>query len=303
MDSSRPDRSVAHSGGIDMRLSDADLRVRYQPMVLMARAWTLIACGTVVAVIAVQTAASAQAQVPSEPNRSLVAKYRIPSSSEPILSAEQLTHLLQEKIKYIFVLYQENRSFDSYFGTFPGADGLFSRPGKSTPGFYQPLRNSDGTTGEIHPFRIGPQDQLPNCAETSAENCKLYASDTDDLDHSHPGIVAKMDIVRGTAQMDRFALTEEQEHSQSGHPSLVARQYGELTMAYEDCDTIPLLWRYASRFTLFDRVFQEMTGPSTLGNISIIAAQTGQTQWALHPDEFAWNAAAWGERAGRAGLE
>ena len=60
---------------------------------------------------------------------------------------------------------------------------------------------------------------------------------------------------------------------------------GELAMAYEDCDTIPLLWQYASRFVLFDHVFQEMTGPSTLGNIAIIAAQTGQTQWALHPDE------------------
>ena len=30
-----------------------------------------------------------------------------------------------------------------------------------------------------------------------------------------------------------------------------------------------------------------MTGPSTPGNLSIIAAQTGVTQWALHPDE-AW---------------
>ncbi|HUI42133.1 MAG TPA: alkaline phosphatase family protein, partial [Terriglobia bacterium] len=101
-----------------------------------------------------------------------------------------------------------------------------------------------------------------------------------------PGIVAKMDFVRGAARMDRFALTEEQKNSKSGHPSLQDRQTGELTMAYEDCDTVPLLWQYASRFVLFDRVFQEMTGPSTLGNIAIIAAQTGQTQWALHPDEY-----------------
>jgi phospholipase C len=28
------------------------------------------------------------------------------------------------KIKHIIVVMQENRSFDSYFGTFPGADGL-----------------------------------------------------------------------------------------------------------------------------------------------------------------------------------
>src|SRR6478672_7727935 len=28
------------------------------------------------------------------------------------------------KIKHIIVIMQENRSFDSYFGTYPGADGL-----------------------------------------------------------------------------------------------------------------------------------------------------------------------------------
>jgi phospholipase C len=29
-----------------------------------------------------------------------------------------------EKIKHVIVIMQENRSFDSYFGTFPGADGI-----------------------------------------------------------------------------------------------------------------------------------------------------------------------------------
>ena len=28
------------------------------------------------------------------------------------------------KIKHIIVIEQENRSFDSYFGTYPGADGI-----------------------------------------------------------------------------------------------------------------------------------------------------------------------------------
>lgn len=95
----------------------------------------------------------------------------------------------------------------------------------------------------------------------------------------------KMDIEGGVPRVDRYAVTEERRFSTSGNPSLVAKQMGELTMAYEDCDTIPLLWRYASRFVLFDHIFQEMIGPSTLGNISIIAAETGQTQWALHPGE------------------
>ncbi|MHB8486834.1 MAG: phospholipase C [Candidatus Acidiferrales bacterium] len=201
---------------------------------------------------------------------------RIAAAREPRLSRAQIAALLRRKIKYVFVLYQENRSFDSYFGTFPNAEGIFSHPAKDTPGFYQPLTNTDGTSGTIQPFRIGPKE---------------FASDTDDVDHSHPMIVAKMHIEDGAPRMDRFAISEEGKRVKkgilgaAGKPSLAAKQMGELAMAYEDCDTVPFLWRYADRFVLFDHIFQEMIGPSTLGNISIIAAQTGQTQWALHPEE------------------
>ena len=186
------------------------------------------------------------------------------------LAPDEIVKLARQKIKYVFVLYQENRSFDSYFGTFPGAEGLFTHDPKQTPGFYQQIVNLDGTVGTVHPFRIGPA---------------LSAADTDDVDHSHPLLVAKMNLTQGVPAMDRFALTEERKFSPTGNPTLKAKQMGELTMAYEDCDTVPLIWRYAQRFVLFDHFFQEMAGPSTLGNISIIAAQTGQTQWVLHPDE------------------
>lgn len=180
-----------------------------------------------------------------------------------------LVTALRQKIQYVFVIYQENRSFDSYFGTFPGADGLFSRPPKETPGFYQDLIDTDGKLITIHPFRIGPKE---------------FAADTDDVDHSHSAIVAKMNVRDGVARMDKFALAEERKHSPTGNPTLAAKQFGELTMAYEDCDTIPLLWSYARKFVLFDRIFQQMTGPSTPGNLAIIGAQTGETQWALHPE-------------------
>ena len=36
------------------------------------------------------------------------------------------------KIRHFVVIMQENRSFDSYFGTFPGADGIPSRHGVPT---------------------------------------------------------------------------------------------------------------------------------------------------------------------------
>src|SRR5215831_19010667 len=34
-----------------------------------------------------------------------------------------------EKIRHVVIIMQENRSFDSYFGTFPGADGIPMRDG------------------------------------------------------------------------------------------------------------------------------------------------------------------------------
>jgi len=219
-------------------------------------------------------------------HRVLVNKYYISSDHEPKLSPTALVEQLRKKVKYVFVLYQENRSYDSYFGTFPGGEGLFSHPAAQTLGFNQPLVNTDGSLTTIHPFRIGPQDQCPNSTVngvTSAATC--YAADTDDIDHSHPRMVAKMDIQSNSPQMDQFAVIEEQKYSPTGNPSLKAKQMGELAMAYEDCDTIPLLWGYADKFVLFDHIFQTLTGPSTPGNLAIIGAQAGQTQWVRHPDQ------------------
>ena len=215
-------------------------------------------------------------------------------ASDPNLSQAQLINLLRHRVKYVFVLFQENRSFDHYFGTFPGANGLFAdasasptvraaQPASNT----QVLYNLDGTPGTISPFRIG-----------TAQN----AADLDDIDHGHPRMVAKMDAPgnTGTPQMDRFALNEQFKYL-SGAPILTStratpatapakvtqesRQFGELAMAYVDCDTIPFMWNYASRFTLFDNIFQTTIGPSTPNAIAMISGQSGDTQWVKHPDQ------------------
>src|SRR5580658_8144027 len=41
--------------------------------------------------------------------------------------------LLRKKVKYVFVIFHENESFDHYFGTYPGANGLFEAPEGFTP--------------------------------------------------------------------------------------------------------------------------------------------------------------------------
>jgi len=187
------------------------------------------------------------------------------------LTTAQIVDLVRKKVKYVFVIYQENRSFDSYFGTFPGADGIYSQPPADTPGYYQPITDTNGAPDTVVPFLIGPS---------------LYAADTDDLDHSHALLARKIDVQsNGVAKMDLYATEEELKYSPTGNPSQKAKGYGELAMAHEDCNTIPFLWNYANRFVLFDHMFQDVDGPSTPGNLTIFAAQSGETQLALHPNE------------------
>src|SRR5260370_30850564 len=43
------------------------------------------------------------------------------------------------KIKHVIIVMQENRSFDSYFGTYPGADGIPMRAAVPTVGVPNPV--------------------------------------------------------------------------------------------------------------------------------------------------------------------
>ena len=75
-----------------------------------------------------------------------------PAPSAP--TPQTLDALLQRRIKHVFVIYQENRSFDSEFGTFPGAQGVWSAQAR-THGFTQ----TDPVTGRsVTPFRLTDPD-------------------------------------------------------------------------------------------------------------------------------------------------
>jgi phospholipase C len=52
------------------------------------------------------------------------------------------------KIKHVFVLMQENHTFDNYFGTFPGADGVANACGV-------PTNPSDPASPVVSPFHLG----------------------------------------------------------------------------------------------------------------------------------------------------
>ena len=223
-----------------------------------------------------------------------VQQYMLDVTKEPSLSHAEKLKLLQQNIKYVFVLFQENRSFDFHLGTFPGAHGLFSQPSGQTPGFVQPIVNTDGSVGTISPFLI-PQ----TVNDVNGNTVPLYPADTDSVDHSHAGINNSLDVgANNVAANDRYALNEEGLTTKNGeivalstgaaaaaNPTLTAKQRGELVMSHIDCDTIPFIWQYADRFTLFDNFYQSTIGPSTPNAIAMIAGQSGETQWALHPEQ------------------
>ncbi len=227
--------------------------------------------------------------VPAPRSSDEVARYAFRVEDAPSLSHDQKLALVKQKIKYVFVLFQENRSFDFYFGTYPGANGLFSQAASATVGFVQPLVDTTGRVTSISPFKI-PQ----SVTDGNGNAVLLYPEDTDSVNHGHVAIDNKLDLdANHVARNDRYAFTEEalkgtlsaDGSTYSGPlPTLQQKQMGELVMGHVDCDTVPFMWNYADRFTLFDNFFDTVIGPSTPNAIAMIAGQSGKTQWVEHPE-------------------
>ena len=229
--------------------------------------------------------ASNDAMVSIAPKSSdAVQNYVVTTVQESRLSDAQKLALIQKNIKYVFVLFQENRSFDFYFGTYPGADGLFSKPASQTPGFVQPLVNTDGSVGTISPFRIPL-----TVTDKNGATVPIYPADTDSVNHSHSAYETKIDLKNGVTQNDGYAITEEGVTLNNGVPSkvptLAQKQMGELVMGHVDCNTAPILWNFADRFTLFDDFHQTVLSASTPNAIAMVAGQSGETQWVKHPEQ------------------
>ena len=129
------------------------------------------------------------------------------------------------KIKHVIVVMQENRSFDSYFGTFPGADGI--PRGVCVP---------DPRGGCVRPFHDHRDRNF------GGPHARLNASR--DIDRgAMDGFVGS--AVRGTLGcLDR------------NDPYCVRSGDGTEVMGYHDAREIPNYWAYARNFVLQDHMFE-----------------------------------------------
>jgi phospholipase C len=139
------------------------------------------------------------------------------------------------KIRHVVIIMQENRSFDSYFGTYPGADGipgLAGNPGK-VPCLPDPLR---------HRCVIPYHDASPRNAGGP---------------HHRGGALA--DIHGG--RMDGFVEQATDAWGpyckrQPSDPRCSMLERTPDVLGYHDSREIPNYWDYASHFVLQDHMFQ-----------------------------------------------
>jgi phospholipase C len=133
------------------------------------------------------------------------------------------------KIRHVVVIMQENRSFDSYFGTYPGADGL--PRGVCAP---DPLNG-----GCVAPFHDG--SDLNNGGPHGQANA------TADIDGgAMDGFIAQAERGLGCNSTNPSCSPCQQE----SHASCVD------VMGYHDAREIPNYWTYARDYVLQDHMFE-----------------------------------------------
>jgi phospholipase C len=170
-------------------------------------------------------------------------------------------------IQYLVVIFQENVSFDHYFGTYPSAlNPPFENKFKAalnTPTVnglsnallnFNPNLNPSNPTGASNPFRLD-----------------VSQAATGDQDHNYLDEQLAFD----SGLMDLFPT-----HAGNGK---------SLVMGYFDGNTVTALWNYAQYFAMSDNSYSTTFGPSTPGLMNLIAGQTNgaTTNGNLPTDEVA----------------
>ena len=162
-------------------------------------------------------------------------------------------------IRHVVVLFQENVSFDHYFGTYPRAE---NNPGEN-PFYAQPLTPAvNGLGREL--LRNNPNK---NAAETDQANpTRLSPAQAFTCSQNHNYGPEQQAVDSGL--MDLFPHFTGRTSSQGCAPD------GTTVLGYYDGNTVTALWNYAQNFAMSDNYFDATFGPSTPGALNLIAGQT-----------------------------
>jgi phospholipase C len=155
-------------------------------------------------------------------------------------------------IKHLVVIFQENVSFDHYFGTYPNAvntDGTRFTAKAGTP-------NVNGLNGPLltaNPNTANPQ-RIPATMPLTCDQGHGYTQEQKAFDGG---------------LMDAFVQNTNQESCSAPDKSMP-----NLVMNYYDGNTVTGLWNYAQNYAMSDNSFSTVFGPSTPGAINLVSGQT-----------------------------
>jgi phospholipase C len=161
-------------------------------------------------------------------------------------------------IKHLVVIFQENVSFDHYFGTYPNAANTSGQPFHKL--FFTP--SVAGLTSQLlsaNPNGVNPRRYDPsNVADVL----------TCDQDHNYNDEQRAFD----NGAMDKFVATvgTGTGTSPTGAPCVA----GDV-MNHYDGNTVTGLWNYAQRYAMSDNSFGTTFGPSSPGAINLVSGNTG----------------------------
>jgi phospholipase C len=149
------------------------------------------------------------------------------------------------KIKHVIIVMQENRSFDTYFGTYPGVDGI-------------PMDNGVPTV----------------CVPNPAGGCQRPYHDIADVNgggpHGESNAVADVD----GGKMDGFISQRDKARRSCQNPDDPACTNGGLpdVMGYHTAAEIPNYWTYAKDFVLQDHMFEPVKSWSLPDHLYMVSA-------------------------------
>lgn len=138
-------------------------------------------------------------------------------------------------IEHFIVVVQQNHTFDNYFGTYPGANGI-------PEGVCMPTSFENQNTGScVAPFEITDHA-------------------ISDLSHSDTTFAGQF----RNGQMNGFVATLNK-----------LNQDGTLSMGYFDDSTIPFYWNLADQYVLFDNYFSSAHTGSVTNRMFLVAGRPG----------------------------
>ena len=180
------------------------------------------------------------------------------------------------KIQHVIFIVQENRSFDNYFGTYPGADGIPRKDGR---------------------FTVCVSDQL-------SHSCIRPFHDTHDCDIGGPHSTRAMTVDIHNGKMDGYVGMYRVGSAGLMHGSVVISRPCRARASpnnlrpdvrgFHTRQELPNYWAYAHRYVLQDHMFESSRGSSLSSHLYMVSGVVGR----LFPPDESWLVQ---ERAGRPG--